>query len=164
MANNFMNYGYNPYGSAGVNYPYTPTPYYNMFQQATPTPQPQAQQPTQPQPQVPTNTNEIFVNGIEDVRNRPLPTNSNYIFLDNDKALLYEKIVDSRGQFEVKTYEIKEITGQESPKQAETINSSDFVVKGDLDPLKAEIKGLKEQLDKMSIQKQIDNLKKGDKQ
>lgn len=164
MANNFMNYGYNPYGSAGMNYGFTPSPYYSMYQQPTANPQPQPQQQVQPQPQTPTNTNEIFVNGIDDVRNRPLPMNSNYIFLDNDKALLYEKIVDSRGQFEVKTYEIKEITGQESPKHTETINSSDFVKTGDLDLLRAEIKGLKEQINKMSIQGQIDDLKKGDKQ
>lgn len=163
MANNFMNYGYNPFGSAGMNYGYIPAPYYNQYQQGTPAPQPQQQTQVQPQTQPATNTNEIFVNGVEDVRNRPLPTNSNYIFLDNDKALLYEKIVDSRGQFEVKTYEIKEITGQESPKQAETISSSDFVKTADLDPLRAEIKGLKEKIEKMSIQNQIDNLKKGEK-
>lgn len=126
--------------------------------------------PQQPMPQQPeqiqtiANTNEIFVNGLEDVRNQRLPVNSNYIFLDNDKALLYEKIVDGRGQFEVKTYEIKEITGQESTKQTETINYSDFVKSSDLDLLRAEIEGIKKQINKTSIQSQIDSLKKGDKE
>lgn len=164
MANNFMNYnGYNPYGSAGMNYGYTPTPYYTPYQQTTSVPQTQPQPQAQTQPQTITNTNEIFVNGIDDVRNRPLPTNSNYIFLDNDKALLYEKIVDSRGQFEVKTYEIREISGQERQKDQDTINSSDYVKTGDLDPLKAEIKALKDKITKMSVQNQIDEIKKGDK-
>lgn len=164
MANNFMNYGYTPYGSAGMNYGYTPTPYYNSYQPSTPAPQPQQTPQTQTQMQPLTNTNEIFVNGIDDVRNRPLPTNSNYIFLDNDKALLYEKIVDSRGQFEVKTYEIREITGQEAKKDTGSINSSEFVKIGDLDPLIAEIEGIKKQINKISIQNQVDSLKKGDKQ
>lgn len=165
MANSFLNYGYNPYGSAGLNYGYTPTPYYNSYQPTPPATQPQSTQAPQQsvQPQSSINTNEIFVNGIEDVRNRPIPANSSYMFLDNDKALLYEKIVDGRGQFEVKTYEIREITGQEAKKDISLINSSDFVKTADLDPLRAEIEGLKKQINKISIQSQVDNLKKGDK-
>lgn len=158
MANAFTNFGFTPYGSAGSGYGYAPPPYYNTYQN---TPQ-QMQQP-QAQSQPVMNTNEIFVNGIEDVRNRPLPANSNYIFLDNDKALLYEKIVDGRGQFEVKTYEIREQTAQNSTKGAETTNSSDFVTTGDLDGIRAEIRDLKEKFEKFSIKKQIDEIKKGDK-
>ena len=102
--------------------------------------QQQTQQPTQ------SNTNEIFVNGYEDVRNRALPPNSNYIFLDNDKALLYEKIVDSKGQFEVKVYEIKEKTHQKGEERQNAIDLSGFVTTSEFDALKEELRLLKEKM------------------
>ena len=46
-------------------------------------------QPQQQPPQM--NTNKIYVTGIEDARARQLPPNSDFIFLDNDKPLLYRK-------------------------------------------------------------------------
>ena len=52
------------------------------------------------------NTNKIFVNGIDDVRSRIVPPNSDFMFLDNDKPLIYQKIVDAKGQFEVKVFDI----------------------------------------------------------
>lgn len=163
---NYMNYGYSPYGSAFGNYGYgyTPSPYYaNPYQQAQQTQQTQTQnqQQTQNTVQQPlTNTNEIFVSGIDDVRTRPTPINSSYMFLDNDKALLYEKIVDGKGKYEIKTYEIKEINGQEATKDTSSINSSDFAKTTDLETLRTEIQGLKDKIAKLSIQKQIDDIKK----
>lgn len=163
---NYMNYGYNPYGSAFGNYGYgyTPSPYYaNPYQQAQQTQQTQTQnqQQTQNTVQQPlTNTNEIFVSGIDDVRTRPTPINSSYMFLDNDKALLYEKIVDGKGKYEIKTYEINEINGQEATKDTSPINSSDFAKTTDLEALKTEIQGIKDKIAKLSIQKQIDDIKK----
>ena len=162
----YMNYGYNPYGSAFGNYGYgyTPSPYYaNPYQQAQQAQQtqPQSQQQTQNTVHQPlTNTNEIFVSGIDDVKVRPTPINSSYMFLDNDKALLYEKIVDGKGKYEIKTYEIKELNAQESLKNASSINSSDFAKTTDVDALRAEIQGLKDKIAKLSVQKQINDLKK----
>lgn len=93
-----------------------------------------------------TNTNKIYVNGIEDVRNRPLPANSDFIFLDNDNAIIYQKLVDGKGQFEVKAFDISPRTAQESPKDKTMENPSNYVQKTDLEPLQMEILKLKEQL------------------
>lgn len=165
--NNYMNYGYSPYGSAFGNYNYNPTPYYvNPYTQTQQLQQiqPQAQIQQQSNIQQPlTNTNEIFVNGVEDVKTRVTPVNSSYMFLDNDKALLYEKIVDSKGKYEIKTYEIKEINAQESPKTTESTNNSTFAKTTDVDALKAEIQGLKDKVMKLSLQNQINDIKKGEK-
>lgn len=98
------------------------------------------QQPSNLQQTIQANTNEIFVNGYEDVRNRQLPPNSNYIFLDNDKALLYEKIVDSKGQFEVKVYEIREKTNLKDEKQPNIVDLSMFVKTDEFSAFKEEIK------------------------
>lgn len=90
FGNNYSNpYGFNSMPTATQPYGYPMNPY--------PAPQPMTQQ---------TNTNKIYVTGIEDVRNRALPTGSDYVFLDNDKPLLYQKIVDSKGQFDVKIFDI----------------------------------------------------------
>lgn len=104
--------------------------------------------PTQQNTNIPTqtNTNKIYVNGIEDVRNRRLPANSDYIFLDNDNAIIYQKIVDAKGQFEVKAFDISPRNAQESPKGQGVDNSVDYVQKTDLEPLQTEILRLKEQL------------------
>ena len=81
---------------------------YNMPYGMMPTGFPYNNNLSAPPPQTPnasmTNTNKIYVNGEDDARNRWLPPNSDYIFLDNDKAIIYQKIVDSKGQFEIKAF------------------------------------------------------------
>lgn len=91
-----------------------------------------------------TNTNKIYVNGIEDVRNCRLPANSDYIFLDNDKAIVYQKIVDSKGQFEVKAFTITPYTEQE--KQAETVNPTDYVLKTDFQNIQERLQKIEEKM------------------
>ena len=147
-SNNYLNgYGYNQFASG--------YPYYSQYTQTTQVTQPQ-QAPMSSQP---TNTNQIFVNGIEDVRNRAVPPNSSFIFTDNDKPILYEKSVDSKGQFEIKTFKILEITGQEGEKQAGSINSSDFVKTGEFEALKEEFKKLESRLTKFTVQKEIESIR-----
>lgn len=68
-------------------------------------------------PQQPANTNEIYVNGIEDVRNKALAPNSEYIFLDNDKPILYHKKTDYTGRFEIQVFEIVPYNNQEAEKK-----------------------------------------------
>lgn len=116
-----------PYG-----YPLSSNPYY-----------PQQTQQTQPRPQ--TNTNKVFVNGIEDVKNRVLPANSEFIFLDNDKSILYQKKVDANGQFEVKVFDI--LPHVEEP-QADKIATdlSNYVPRNEFEALQGEFRALKEQL------------------
>lgn len=92
---------------------------------------------------LPTNTNKIYVNGLEDVRNRPLQANSDFIFLDNDKPLIYQKIVDSKGQFEVKTFQIQEILPQASTKQEALNNLPTYVEKKEFDKLLSEFESFR---------------------
>ena len=105
----------------------------------TPTAQPQ-QQPQQP-PQM--NTNKIYVTGIEDARNRTLAPNSDYIFLDNDKPLLYRKTVDATGKMEIHTFKISEYNEEQEKKEdipvAPQIDTSKFVSVKDFERLRNDI-------------------------
>lgn len=89
------------------------------------------QPPAAPQ----TNTNKLFVSGIDEVRNKPLPPNSEYIFLDNDRSILYQKTVDGKGQFEVKAFDI-------APHRDETEPSEERVTRKEWDALIARIEAL----------------------
>ena len=126
----------NPYGYNSAPFGYNPNaiyPNYNTVQNTT------AQTPA-------TNTNKIFVSGIEDVRARSLSANSDYMFLDNDKPILYQKVVDSKGQFEVKVFDIV-------PHKEESANTSvdmsQYISRSEFDKLSAELNALKEQLNKL---------------
>ena len=98
-----------------------------------------------------TNTNKIYVSGVEDVRQRNLPFNSDVIFLDNDKPILYQKIVDSKGQFEVKAFTITPYNAQETDKTSQAINITDFVKTSDLEPIKAELEAIKSKLSSKKV-------------
>lgn len=131
MYNNY-NFG-NGYGNS---YPTGTQPYgYPMMQ------------PQQAQvPQAQTNTNKIYVSGIEDVRQRNLPFNSDVIFLDNDKPILYQKIVDSKGQFEVKAFTIVPYSTQESEKASQSMDLSMYAKTTDLEQIRAELKAIKDKI------------------
>ena len=89
------------------------------------------QTPSQPQVQqqpAQMNTNKIYVTGIDDARARQLPPNSDFIFLDNDKPLLYRKTVDATGKMEIKAFKISEYTETEAaPASAPAVDMSQFV-------------------------------------
>lgn len=140
FTNNYGNYG--AYGNSmptGTQpYGYPISPYMNIAQQN------QMQQQSQQMPI--TNTNKIYVNGIDDVRNRLLPPNSDFIFLDNDKVTLYQKVVDANGNFDVKSFKTVQNNAEEENKQNCSIDLSGYVKTTDLDPIKNEIKALKEKL------------------
>lgn len=99
----------------------------------------------QPQPSQ-INTNKIYVSGIEEVRQRQLPNGSDMLFLDNDKPLLYQKIVDGKGQFEVKAFTITPYSPQETAKDTSTVDLSGYAKTSDLEPIKAELEAIKEKL------------------
>lgn len=101
------------------------------------------QQPSA-QPQI--NTNKIYVSGIEDARMRPLAPNSEYIFLDNEKSLLYQKKVDANGQFEVKAYEITEYNADMATQAQSAIDLSNYVPRSEFEALQGEIKALNEKI------------------
>ena len=87
-----------------------------------------------------TNTNKVFVSGIDEVRNKPLPPNSEYIFLDNDRSILYQKTVDGKGQFEVKAFDI--IPHREDPETNPGNDLSAFVRRDEMDALMARVTAL----------------------
>lgn len=152
----------NQFGYTGLGSSYTPfvaTPYYTSFNQQAQQNAQQMQNTQTPQPPTITNTNKIYVSGIDDVKGRFLSPNSDVLFIDNDKPILYQKTVDSKGQFEIKTFEIKPLEAQEKPKEESTINYKEFVTKDEFKPLQAKIEALNEKIEKMNVQKQIDNIK-----
>lgn len=87
------------------------------------------------------NTNKIFVSGIEEVKMKMLPPNSEWIYLDNDKSILYQKVVDSSGHFEVKAFDIVEHTEQSS-----TLQDTEYVSKKEFEKLQAEFSALRDKM------------------
>lgn len=142
FGNNFNPYGFNPAINNSASMPDNNyyQPHYGMQYN---------QQPSLPA----TNTNKIFVNGLEDARNRKLLPNSDYIFLDNDQPLLYQKVVDGNGRFEMKVFEI--IPHKAEPKRSN--EPTDFVLKSEFLALQNELAALKERLSVMTVSKEVTN-------
>ena len=94
------------------------------------------------------NTNKIYVTGIEDARARQLPPNSDFIFLDNDKPLLYRKTVDATGKMEIKAFKISEYTETEAaPAAAPAVDLSQFVSMEEFKGVQAEMGRIKRTID-----------------
>lgn len=102
--------------------------------------QPQQQQPAQ------VNTNKIYVTGIDDARARQLPPNSDFIFLDNDKPLLYRKTVDATGKMEIKAFKISEYTETEAA-PAPAVDMSQFVSVEEFKTVQTEMGRIKRTID-----------------
>lgn len=116
-------------------------------------PQPQMQQSPQ-NLNMQTNTNKIFVNGIEDVKNTRLTPNSDYIFLDNDKALLYQKTVDGQGKFEVKAFDIIPHDPKKDEAPLKEIDLSVYVPRTEFEKVQQELKQIKTDLSKLTVDRQ----------
>lgn len=99
------------------------------------------------------NTNKIYVTGIEDAKTRQLPANSDYIFLDNDKPLLYRKTVDATGKMEIKTFKISEYTETET-EAAPAVDMSQYVSVKDFN---SEINRIKKTIDGLLKREVKDN-------
>ena len=122
-------------------YSYNTMPYMPQYMQA--------QQPQNSMSNFGNNTNIIYVNGIDDAKNRQQPTNSVYMYRDNEKQMIYEKTVDGKGQFEVKTYTLTATNAPQSQIPAEPIDLSPYAKKSDIEAIKGEIDGVKENLKKV---------------
>lgn len=92
-------------------------------------------------------TNKIYVSGLEDVRLRPQATNSDVIYLHNDQPYLYQKIVNDKGQFEIKTFKI---IPEEAKPETPIVDMSAYVLKTDLEELQTQIKNLENKLRSVS--------------
>lgn len=99
------------------------------------------------------NTNKIYVTGIEDAKTRQLPANSDYIFLDNDKPLLYRKTVDATGKMEIKAFKISEYTETEA-EAAPAVDMSQYVSVKDFN---SEINRIKKTIDGLLKREVKDN-------
>ena len=152
-------YNNNQYGMYAPNQ----TPYNTPYGGFSPMPN---TYPTQPQfaPQTPNyapqtqsaqqmNTNKIYVTGIEDAKTRQLPANSDYIFLDNDKPLLYRKTVDATGKMEVKAFKISENNETEA-EAAPAVDMSQYVSVKDFN---SEINRIKKTIDGLLKREVKDN-------
>lgn len=106
------------------------------------------------------NTNIIYVNGIDDAKNRQQPTNSVYMYRDNEKQMIYEKTVDGKGQFEVKTYSLTATNAPQSQKPSEPVDLSIYAKKSDIDAIKGELSNVKESLKKALIASELANIDK----
>lgn len=96
------------------------------------------------------NTNKIYVTGIEDARARQLPPNSDFIFLDNDKPLLYRKTVDATGKMEIKAFKISEYTETEAaPAPAPAVDLSQFVSADEFKGMQTEVGRIKKTIDSL---------------
>lgn len=139
---NYPNYGYGmnsmPTATQPFGYPFSQQPYLQ-----------QMQQPQQ------VSTNKTYVSGIEDVKLMKLPPNSEYIFLDNDKSLLYQKKVDANGQFEVKAYEITECNADTTTVAQQPIDLSNYVPRNEFEALQGEIKALNEKISKITTRSTV---------
>lgn len=142
-----MNFGTNPY--------YAPYMQSQQFQAPQPVQQQQPQQTTQPQQQpASVNTNKIYVNGLNDVKTKVQFANSDIFYFDNDNpSIVYEKIVDGTGHFEVKTFTLDE--KKEEIKKEKSINLSEYAKTTDLQALKDEIKSLNDKIKKLDIENQM---------
>ena len=150
---------YNPYQP--YNYGGTYIPNYNFqspYQQFNPNLTQQQAQTQNQQSSSATNTNKIFVAGIDDVKSKSLPVNSDFIFLDNDKPILYQKTVDSKGQFEVKAFEIREVKPEDGQKEEASISLSNYVTLSEFEALKGQIDDLKNEITKVSLQNKLNAL------
>lgn len=132
-------YGNNHYGAPY----YTGAPYYSNGGYSSPMYQPQnaMQQPAVQN----TNTNKLYTTGIEDVRARQLPPNSDFIFLDNDKPIIYRKTTDATGKMDIQVFEIKPFQPEQT-KPEHPIDLSQFALKTDIQGLKNDIEQMRESL------------------
>ena len=107
--------------------------------------------PTQSQQQLAQmNTNKIYVTGIDDAKARQLPPNSDFIFLDNDKPLLYRKTVDATGKMEIKAFKISEYTETEAaPASAPAVDMSQFVSVEEFKTVQTEMGRIKRTIDSL---------------
>lgn len=147
-------FGQNNYGAPY----YTGAPYYSNGGYSSPMYQPQSgmQQPSVQN----MNTNKLYTTGIEDVRARQLPPNSDFIFLDNDKPIIYRKTTDATGKMDIQVFEIKPFQPEQN-KPEPSIDTSQFALKTEIDGLKNEIEQLKESLRIESAKKKQTNKEAG---
>lgn len=128
------------YGTNYGGYPYPPNASYGSYGYTAP-----AYQPSQ-QVQQSANTNKMYATGIEDVRCRQLPANSDFIFLDNDKPIIYRKTTDATGKMNVEMFKI--VPYEEEAKPQQVMDPSNYVSVEDFRRLEQQFNELRDSLSK----------------
>ena len=130
FGNNYSNFGFTTMPTATQPFGYPLNPY-------------QQQQPQMP---MHTQTNIVYVSGLEEVKAKQLMPNSEMMFADNDKPILYKKIVDSKGQYEVKMFKISPYEPAQAENAVGVDNLAGYAKIADLDSLRASIEEIKQKI------------------
>ena len=86
-------------------------------------------------------TNKIIVNNIEEVKQYPAPFGGDYIFLHSTEPILFRKVVDNYGQYQVTEFNIN----QREP--VENIVNNQYVSASDFNALKSDFEALKNKME-----------------
>lgn len=137
---------WNNNGFGGYGYPYTSpsAPSYSGYSY-----QPQQAPSVQPQAQPAMQTNKLYANGIEDVRCRQLPNNSDFIFLDNDKPFVYRKTTDATGKMNIQVFTLTPYEESQTP-SVPPIDLSAYVLREDFEKLREDLEAIREDIRKSS--------------
>lgn len=130
FGNNYSNFGFNTMPTATQPFGYPLNPY-------------QQQQPQMP---MHTQTNIVYVSGLEEVKAKQLMPNSEMMFADNDKPILYKKIVDSKGQYEVKMFKISPYEPAQAVNNSDVYDLSAYAKITDIEEIRASIEELKKRI------------------
>lgn len=134
----YNQYGMNSIPSATQPYGYPMNNVPNYIQQPQVMPQ-----------QNQSNSNMVFVSGLEDVKKRFQSPNSEMYYADNDKPLIYKKVVYPNGQFDIKAFTITEYKGTEEQNSNNSIDLSGYVKTTDLQAIQGKLNSLEEQINKL---------------
>ena len=85
-------------------------------------------------------TNKLYVSSIQEVYGRYVPAGGDFIFVDANEPVIYQKIVDLQGKPEIKIFDIV-------PRKE---NKVDFVSRDEFEAIHKDIEELKEYLPKIS--------------
>lgn len=91
------------------------------------------------------NSNKIFVTSIDDALSRYADPNSEMIYLNQDKPLLYEVKTDSQGRKMVNTYNITPSVEKTGAGTA-NVDMSSYVTKTEFEALQGQIKALEDKI------------------
>lgn len=86
-------------------------------------------------------TNIVYVNDENAAKNYNLPPNSNFALWDNDKGIIYHKVVDNTGKMNILPYDV--IPHTEAP-----VEQPDYALKSDILMLQKELAKLRMEVTK----------------
>lgn len=132
-----------PYGGNLFGQPNYGQPQPQMFMQNFAQPQQQPTQPPRPK------TNKIFVTSLDDAMSRIADYDSQMIYLDQDKPLLYEIYTDGQGRKTPTIIQLSPSDGTGSPKTAKN-DKVEYVTRQEFDDIQAQMAAFNDRLESMT--------------